>query len=74
MRLLVEDAVGLAVDFGLLLAVIVPFSFCCEARALALAAWDLSGIGYFFSSGNPNWDFFSESRFFSVNSATVGTS
>ena len=53
--------------FAISLLVFVPFFTCCDARALALRACDLSGIGYFFSSGSPNLDSGSESRFFSVS-------
>src|SRR6188508_1575568 len=51
------------------LAVRLPFLTCWEARALAFRACDLSGIGYFFSSGRPKSDFGSALRFLVVSSA-----
>src|SRR5262245_53733240 len=49
--------------------VMLPFLTCWLARALALAAWLLSGIGYLRSSGSPNVLPFRLPRFFSDNSA-----
>jgi hypothetical protein len=45
--------------FAFSLLVRLPCFSCCEARALALAACDLSGIGYLCSSGRPNVESFS---------------
>jgi hypothetical protein len=52
-------------------AVRLPFFFCCEARAFALRACDLSGIGYLRSSGSPNSDLGSEFRFLVLSSAMM---
>src|SRR4029453_6424246 len=46
----------------------LPFLTCCDARALAFRACDLSGIGYLRSSGRPNCDSLSLSRSFSSSS------
>src|SRR4029078_12878984 len=56
------------------LAVRLPFLTCWVGRALAFRACDLSGIGYFFSSGRPKSDFGSALRFLVVSSAMTVSS
>src|SRR5678809_149566 len=48
-----------------------PLSSICLARALAFAAWLLSGIGYLRSPGRPKVDFFSFLRFFALSFAML---
>src|SRR6187397_3086774 len=49
-----------------------PSSSCWDALAFAFAACDLSGIGYLRSSGSPNSDLGSLSRFLVLRSAIAG--